>query len=286
MRSQSAVTPREAQRTYEDCSTFGSLLEPNESVRALSHAAQGRAAATIDSLAERTYARLRYTLIVGQIAPGDRLTIRSLAQQLGTSMTPVRDALSRLAAADALHQIRQSGVIVPVLGPVELDELRRLRLAVEGLAFANAEPHFRTADWRGFKVLHADLCRAAKDADPGRFAAAAWALRTAILGLPRSSVLAMLVDRIWCRLGPTFTKMAADDGRRGQISLLLSRIVAAIGVRDLAEARNAVIDEIEAGTRPGGDAAADEWTAPSLVPNSIVACAKAPDHYESGADDA
>jgi DNA-binding GntR family transcriptional regulator len=283
MRSQGAATRREPRRTSEDCSIFGPLLEPNMPHRAAAHAAPARAAATIDSLAERTYARLRYTLIVGQIAPGQRLTIRSLAQQLGTSMTPVRDALSRLTAADALHQIRQSGVIVPLLGPVELDELRRLRLVVEGLAFANAKQHFRIADWRSFKVLHADLCRTAKDTDPARFAAAAWALRMAILGLAPSSMLAMFVDRIWCRLGPTFTKMVADDDKRRQISFLLGEIVAAIGQRDLEQAHNAVIDEIEAGTRPGVGATADEWTAPSLVPSSTVPCAQAPDHY--GADD-
>jgi DNA-binding GntR family transcriptional regulator len=189
----------------------------------------------------------------------------------------VRDALSRLAAADALHQTRQQGVLVPVLGPAELDELRRLRLAVEGVAFANAEPHFRRADWRGLKMLHVDLCRAAEDGDPVRFAAAAWVLRMTILGLAPSSMLAMFVDRIWCRLGPTFTEMAAEGDKRRQISFLFGKVVTAIGLRDLEQARNSVIDEIEAGTRRECDIAADEWTAPSLAPRAALVLTELPD---------
>src|ERR1700756_3397844 len=54
-----------------------------------------------EPLVERAHARLRYALIVGQVIPGQRMTLGALAHQLGTSMTPVRDALSRLAAAGA-----------------------------------------------------------------------------------------------------------------------------------------------------------------------------------------
>ncbi|MGA7803628.1 GntR family transcriptional regulator [Bradyrhizobium sp.] len=240
--------------------------------------------ATADTLAERTYARLRYALIVGQFAPGECITLGALARQLGTSVTPVRDALSRLAAADALHQNRQSGVVVPLLSRPDLDELCRLRLAIEGFAFANAAPRHRVSDWRVFKVLHADLCRAAERDDPVRFAAAVWSVRAAILGLVRSSMLAMLVDRIWCRLGPTFTHMAADIARRRHISCHLGAIVAAIGGRDLDQARRAVADEIAIGTVPACSANVDEQPAPSLVPIVAIAGRKGTSHSESGAD--
>jgi DNA-binding GntR family transcriptional regulator len=231
--------------------------------------------APAESLVERAYARLRYALIVGQVIPGQRITLGALAHQLGTSMTPVRDALSRLAAADALQHSREVGVIVPVLNRADLDELLRLRLAIEGTAFTNAAMLHRKADWRGFKLLHADLCRVAEGDDPVRFAAAAWALRVAILGLARSSMLSMFVDRIWCRLGPTFTQRAANADIRRQLAFLLGEIVNAIGHRDPEQAYAAVVAEIKAGMTDQPCMADRELPAPPLVPGSAAADRKA-----------
>jgi DNA-binding GntR family transcriptional regulator len=278
-----ALSPK-PDRDYADWPIFEPLLDSNGGHAPSGQTFSARPFAAIDTLAERTYARLRYALIVGQIAPGECITLGALARQLGTSVTPVRDALSRLAAADALHQHRQLGVVVPLLSRAELDELWQLRLATEGFAFANAAPHHRLSDWRAFKVLYADLCRAAERDDPARFAAAVWSVRVAILGLDRSSVLAMLVGRIWCRLGPTFTHMAADIERRRHISGHLGTIVAAIGNRDLDQARRSLVDEIAVGTAPLSIAVADELPAPPLVPISAIANRKASSHYESGAD--
>ena len=241
-------------------------------------------AAPAESLVERAYARLRYALIVGQVIPGQRITLGALAHQLGTSMTPVRDALSRLAAADALQHSREVGVIVPVLSQAELDELLRLRLAIEGTAFTNAAMLHRKADWRGFKLLHADLCRVSEGNDPVRFAAAVWALRAAMLGLARSSMLSMFVDRIWCRLGPTFTQRAANDETRALLAFLLGEIVSAIGQRDPEQAHAAVVREIKAGMSWQPCSADCELPAPPLVPGATASGSKPQDYAKSGAD--
>jgi len=276
--------PREADRGDEDWPTLEPLLDFDGAHAPLSHPSSARTAARMDTLAERTYARLRYALVVGQVAPGECITLGTLARRLGTSVTPVRDALSRLAAANALHPNRQSGVVVPVLRRAELDELLQLRLTLEGFAFVSAAPRHRVSDWRGFKVLHTDLRRAAERDDLAHFAAAVWSVRGAILGLDRSSVLAMLLDRIWCRLGPTFTHMAADIERRRCISSHLGTIVGAIGCRDLEQARKAVAEEIAAGMAPLSSAVANELPALPLVPIPAFSCPKAPSRCESGAD--
>jgi len=277
------VLPHTTDRNDEGWPISEPMLDSEGTQVLLSQAFSARNVAATDSLAECAYARLRYALIVGQVAPGECLTLGALARWFGTSVTPVRDAMSRLAAAEALHQNRQSGVVVPMLTSVEIDELLQLRLAIEGFAFAIAAPNHRVSDWRGFKVLHADLSRVAERDDPVRFAAAVWSVRVAILGLARPSVLAMLVDRIWCRLGPTFTRMATDIEQRRRISCLLADIVAAIGRRDLEQARKAVMDEITAGMAPSRGAVADEPSAPPLVLISMSARRKAPSDHESGA---
>ena len=213
--------------------------------------------------------------------PGECFTLGLLARQFGTSITPVRDALSQLAVADALYHSRQSGVVAPVLSCSDLDELLRLRLADEGFAFASVLPRHRVADWRGFKVLHADLSGWRNWTIP-RGLLLPCGRCDGLLGVARSGVLSMLPDRIWCRFGPTFTQMAADIAQRRRISYLLGTVVTAIGRRDLEQARKALVDEIVAGTLPCGGAA--EPSAPPSVPSDTSACHEAtnPSQKRSG----
>jgi DNA-binding GntR family transcriptional regulator len=79
-------------------------------------------------LAEQVYERLRHRLRTGAFAPGERLIDAGLAQNLAVSRTPVREALSRLAA-DGLLETRGGGfqVMRPTLADMEeIFEIRRL----------------------------------------------------------------------------------------------------------------------------------------------------------------
>lgn len=49
------------------------------------------------NLSEQVYGTIRSSLMDGRYEPGERLTIASLAEQLGVSITPVREAIFRLA---------------------------------------------------------------------------------------------------------------------------------------------------------------------------------------------
>jgi hypothetical protein len=48
------------------------------------------------NLGEQVYDRIATALLNGQMRPNDKLTIRGLADQLGVSSTPVRDAIKQL----------------------------------------------------------------------------------------------------------------------------------------------------------------------------------------------
>ena len=55
-----------------------------------------------ESMGDRVYMQIASALIEGKLKPGDRLRIRELAAELGTSVTPVRDAILRLVQDGAL----------------------------------------------------------------------------------------------------------------------------------------------------------------------------------------
>ncbi len=59
-----------------------------------------------ETLGERVTGELRELLISGRLAPGEKLSLRRVAEALGVSMMPVREAVSRLAADQALEVLR------------------------------------------------------------------------------------------------------------------------------------------------------------------------------------
>ena len=75
------------------------------------------------SVFERVYAALKKQLREGHFAPGERLEPSSLAADLVSSVTPVRDALHRLAGERLVQAARQNGFRVPLLTERDLRQL-------------------------------------------------------------------------------------------------------------------------------------------------------------------
>ena len=85
------------------------------------------------TLEERVYQQLREALMQGHFAPGDVVTLRALADAFGVSPMPVRGALRRLVAEQAFVVRPNRSMIVPLLSAERLEEIRRTRIALEGM---------------------------------------------------------------------------------------------------------------------------------------------------------
>lgn len=90
------------------------------------------------TLNEQAYARLRNAIVSGRIEPGTTLTLRQLSEQMGTSLMPVREAITRLSAENALVVLPQRGIRLPALSADEAEEVWSLRQQLEGGACALA----------------------------------------------------------------------------------------------------------------------------------------------------
>lgn len=93
-------------------------------------------AAAVDSTAQA----LRDRILSGRIPAGSRLGEADMAEQLAVSRTPVREALSRLAAEGLVDLIPNRGARVAVWTTDQLREIFELRLAVEPAIVAHAVP--------------------------------------------------------------------------------------------------------------------------------------------------
>ena len=96
------------------------------------------------------YQQLRTLLLGGEVRPGQRLSHRSLAKDLGLSRSPVREALLALEAEGLIEHRPQSGVYLRDVSPQELEELYDMRELLEPYA---AERAARMADTAQLAVL-------------------------------------------------------------------------------------------------------------------------------------
>ena len=86
------------------------------------------------SLGERGYERIREAITSGVLTPGTRVTERALAQELGISPTPVREALRRLEQEGLLERKGARGIYVAQLPTSTLSEMLYLQALLRGAA--------------------------------------------------------------------------------------------------------------------------------------------------------
>lgn len=85
-------------------------------------------------LTDRVYEVLHQAIITGELQAGARLRVRDLAEQVGTSVMPVREAIRRLEEAGFAERQPHKGAVVKGLTLAELLHVYDVRLLLEGEA--------------------------------------------------------------------------------------------------------------------------------------------------------
>lgn len=204
-----------------------------------------------ETLGERVTGELRSLLVAGRLAPGEKLSLRRVAEALGVSMMPVREAVSRLAADGALEVLPGRAVRVPVLSLAQFRELTRLRLVVEGFAAEEAARHATPQDISRL-AGHDAAFRKAASADPPDSAGAVAANRDLHFALYEAAAMPSLIEmieRLWLKAGPILNLDMRHEPRRlegGSAMQAHARLLEAVRQRDPASARAALEDDINA----------------------------------------
>jgi DNA-binding GntR family transcriptional regulator len=114
-----------------------------------------------NTIADQVYRRLRRAIVNGEIQGRTRLVESNIARKLGASRTPVREAISRLTS-DGLVSPHSSGGVEVVDTQFELDDIYRIREALEGCAAALAAVRVTDAELAGLR----ELVEATRNSDP------------------------------------------------------------------------------------------------------------------------
>lgn len=113
------------------------------------------ASATLAS--ERIAADLRVRILGGEIAPGERIRQEEVAERLGASRIPVREALRMLSAEGLVELETNKGARVPRLDEREVDVLYRMRERIEPLALIESMPHLGESDLQRIESIQTEI---------------------------------------------------------------------------------------------------------------------------------
>jgi DNA-binding GntR family transcriptional regulator len=111
--------------------------------------------------------QLQQLIYGGEIAPGERLNEAALAQRMGTSRGPIREAIRMLTGIGLVVAVRNRGVFVREISVREMLEIYELRALLFGTAAQQAAEHLSDADRAEFERL-LDGMDAACDAGDGQ----------------------------------------------------------------------------------------------------------------------
>ncbi len=165
-----------------------------------------------------------------------------MAQQLGVSQMPVRDALSRLAAEGAVEIRSKRKIMVPRMTLDRLDEIMRCRLLLEPEAAVQALPHIDSHVVRQLKAADAAVNAAARESgDVNDYMENNFRSHFLIYRAGgRNPILSRLIETLWLQFGPL---MRVVYGRVGTVNLIDQHALAleAIAKRDAVQMR-AVIE--------------------------------------------
>ena len=221
------------------------MRAPSRAGTAVAAAATGDGAAA-PLLHTNVHDELSRRFITGKLTPGSTLSTRGLAEELGVSQTPVREALSRLAAEGAVQIRSKRKIVIPAMTEARFKDLLRCRELLEPEAAVIAMPFIDARRLRRLKQIDASIGAALKSGDVNAYMQGNFDFHFSIYGAHSRRTLNRLIETLWLQFGPY---MRVVYGRVGTANLVDQHqvAIAAISAGDGRKLGMAILADIRDG---------------------------------------
>lgn len=197
-----------------------------------------------ETMGGKVYQQLREAIMSGRFAPGQPLSLRGVAEAVGSSTMPVRAALTRLQAEGALIDGPGRALMIPPITLDLIEELRDVRIALEGCVTERAAARMTDADLSALQSIFEVMNAHAEAGEASAYLRSNFAFHTDIYRHGASEITLATIQNMWMRIGP-FLNMAAPDVAHMRCSMQAHRcIVDALVRRDGAAARAGIARDI------------------------------------------
>jgi DNA-binding GntR family transcriptional regulator len=201
------------------------------------------------TLTDKVYEKLRQALLSGVWEPGQKITARSLSRDMEVSLTPVREAMMKLANEGALEISETRAFLVPLLSRAKYEEVTGIRMALEPLATEAAMPFITPKVIDRLEELNEHLKALIEDEQYNEALQTDSQFHHTIYTHADQEVLKSMIDALWLRVGPTRTLLSHTFRKRLVGYTNHKSIIAALRSGDVQAARAAVHHDISVGAQ-------------------------------------
>ena len=204
---------------------------------------------------------LREAILNGTLKPRERLMEIQLAEELGVSRTPVREALRKLELEGFIVMVPRKGAYVADLSIKDIADVFEIRIALEGLAAALAAERITDEELEAMERHLVEKAEAIKKNDMVKLVEVDTKFHEALYGASRNDRLITIINNLREQIQRFRTSSLAMPGRMQQSLEEHRSIVEAIQSRDIALARQTAQEHIEN---------AESWVIESLKNEGFV----------------
>lgn len=197
---------------------------------------------------ERIYRQLRNDVLYGALKPGQNLTLRGVANDFDTSITPAREALRRLMSEGALRLSATGRYSVNRLNRERIEELATLRSLLEPELASRALPRAHSALIDRLSSINGSIEQMMMHGNMEKYIQANLDFHRALYLRAQSPAMLALVETIWLQLGPTMGELY-ESKEKTPSPELHRRIIGALRAGDDPGLRLAIRMDVTSGLR-------------------------------------
>jgi len=183
-------------------------------------------------LPTRVYDALLNGIIKGDLAPGTQLKADQIAQQLGVSSTPVRDALSHLVKDGLVHKLPYQGWFVCRFQESEIRDLYEMRADLECFAVRHACKKVTPEEIAQLRMVQADGEAALARRDTEAYRQYNQRFHTEILRAARNSQLPAVFGQISLRVQMLIARTIRSVGQPSRAVKEHRNLIELIAIHD------------------------------------------------------
>ena len=188
---------------------------------------------------------LRQAILKGELAPGERLMEIQLAEKLGVSRTPIREAIRKLELEGLVLMIPRKGAEVAKISEKSLRDVLEVRRSLEELAIELACERMEAEDLRRLEQCQENFCRASRSGSPMAMAESDEAFHDVIYQSTGNEKLVQMLNNLREQMYRYRLEYIKDADKRQVLMVEHEHILSALKVRNLAEARMAAREHID-----------------------------------------
>ena len=196
-------------------------------------------------LREVVFQTLRQAILKGELKPGGRLMEVALAERLGVSRAPIREAMRKLELEGLVVMVPRKGAQVASITEKDLTDVLEVRITLENFAIEKACTHMTEEDMDKLWLASKQFERAIQEGDLVRIAEADQAFHEIIYQASDNARLLQVLTNMREQIYRYRLEYLKDELSRDKLLEEHRRLTDAIRRRDAAQAQRISFEHLE-----------------------------------------